>query len=87
MGENVIPKIHDRSLNVTSRLEKLVIKLDRISWGSAPTETDKTALVDTSKSISGIEEELVRSQNHLQELEERINHILGEDDKDISSNS
>lgn len=85
MGENIIPKIHDRSLNVDNRLQKLITKLDRVSWGDQP-KADEKEKVDTSSCLAGIEEDLVRSQNYLQVLEERINHILGEDDKIVSSN-
>jgi len=87
MGENNIPKIHDRSSNVTSRLGKLVVKLDRVSWGSVPTDIDKKTQIETGQCLSGIEEDLVQSQNHLQELEERINNILGDEDKIDKSNS
>jgi len=87
MGENNIPKIHDRSSNVTSRLGKLVVKLDRVSWGSVPTDIDKKTQNETDKCLSGIEEDLVQSQNHLQELEERINNILGDKDKIDKSDS
>lgn len=79
MGDNVIPHIHDRSVNLTTRLRSISDRIGQISWGEQPKDNETGDALKTGSCLSGIDEELISAHKIVDEITKNIDKILSTD--------